>query len=222
MKSKPVEGRRMDFHGPPTRSARTEMKLWKQSLRVIKTRYAIKEVRVYTGEGGGRLSMMSASTKKCKKRNTPWSLCVLPFSLPFPLSLSLFLFPFHERDSIESDFMLVAGNIKSHLSTFYVGRLIISDNWLWLLPSTSHPPPPPPLPCPRSSRSIVVSFSSLCLHLSALNGDRSRKPSVGGQRIHPWPINPLNVPKGPLVYSVTLSRWFLLSRLPIQKIHKIE
>lgn len=120
--------------------------------------------------------MMSASTKKCKKRNTPWSLCVLPF---FP-SLSLPLFLSREWDSIESDFMLVAGNIKSHLSTFYVGRLIISDNWLWLLPSTSHPFPPF-LSCPPS---IVVSFSSLCLHLSALNGDRSTK-ALCGRQTHP-------------------------------------
>jgi len=57
------------------------------------------------------------------------------FSLSLSLSLSLSpsLPPSHslflqERGSIESDFMLVAGNIKSHLSTFYVGRLIISDN----------------------------------------------------------------------------------------------
>lgn len=116
------------------------MKLWKQSLRIIKTRCderskrSLHERRRWCG-----LSMMSASTKKCKKRNTPWSLCVLPFLL---LSASSSLSHPRARDSIESDFMLVAGNIKSHLSTFYVDRLIISDNWLWLLPSTSHPFPP--------------------------------------------------------------------------------
>jgi len=136
-----------------------------------------------------------------------------PFASSCFLPLSLSLFFSQERDSIESDFMLVAGNIKSHLSTFYVGRLIISDNWLWLLPLFSS------LPLLPTVFAIVVSFSSLCLHLSA---ETARKPSVGGQRIHPWPINPLNVPKGPLVYSVTFPRWFLLSRLPIQKIHKIE
>lgn len=202
----------MDFHGPPTRAldrneiVKTISKNNQDSLR--------EKWEVYTREEGGRLSMMSASTKKCKKRNTPWSLCVL--SLPFPLPLSLFLS--RERDSIESDFMLVAGNIKSHLSTFYVGRLIISDNWLWLLPSTSHPFSS--LLLLPTVFAIVVSFSSLCLHLSVLNGDRLKV--LCGRPMHPWPINPLNVPKGHLVYSVTLSRWSLFSRLPIRKIHKIE
>ena len=142
------------------------------------------------------------------------------FSLPPPsLSLTLSLSLYQERDSIESDFMLVAGNIKSHLSTFYVGRLIISDNWLWLLPSTSHSFPSF-LSCLQSSLSLF--HFRLSAYISLLSTETVRKPSVGGQCIHPWPINPLNVPKGPLVYSVTFPRWFLFSRLPIQKIHKIE
>ena len=45
---------------------------------------------------------------------------------PHSIALSLFLSRAERVTRYAGDFMPVAGNIKSHLSTFYVGRLIIS------------------------------------------------------------------------------------------------
>lgn len=144
---------------------------------------------------------------------------------PSPLSLFLSLSRAERVSRYAGDFMPVAGNIKSHLSTFYVDRLIISGKSCFFhsLSLSSRPvfvtpfSQGPFVPISRAFNTVSRFPCSRCFHAHDRENDRWWSLVVDRTIYKPFSSKPRSSATAPLPICHTCRGFFV--QIPRPRVH---